>query len=260
MAPYPLGQIGVERSLPHNLFVTVTYDYVRALDAIRARDINAPFPDGVTGIRPNPNEGQIYQFQSSGQSRNQHIKASMRQRFSIFVVNVNYTYGHGMSDQEDRRGVKYYLPVDNYNLHKEWGNTVDPRHEFNASINSKLPLNVYLTTVFKAESGGFYTITTGKDDNKDGVSNDRPPGVVKNSEIGPGYFDVSFNFSKAYEFKHSAGSGATGPQMNVFANVSNALNTQHLGLPSGVMTSPFFGRSYNATSPRTMQVGMRFQF
>jgi hypothetical protein len=49
-----------------------------------------------------------------------HLKASMRQRFSIFVINANYTYYHGMSDQEDRRGVKYYLPVDNYALYKEW--------------------------------------------------------------------------------------------------------------------------------------------
>ena len=260
IAYLPVGQIGIERSLPHNLFVTLAYDYVRNIGGIRARDVNAPFPDGITGTRPNPNEGQVYQFQNSGLSTNQHIKASMRQRFSIFVVTANYTYGRGTSDQEDRRGTNLYLPVDSYNLHKEWGNTVDPRHDFSASINSKLPLDVYLTTVLRAESGGFYTITTGRDDNKDGVSNDRPPGVVKNSEVGPGYFDVSFNFSKAYEFKRSTAAGATAPQMNVFANVNNALNKPHLGLPSGVMTSPFFGKSYNATSPRTMQVGLRYQF
>jgi hypothetical protein len=253
-----VGQIGIERSLPHNLFVTLAYDYVRNIGGIRARDANAPLPD--TGTRPNPNEGQVYQFQNSGLSTNQHLKASMRQRFSIFVVTASYTYGRGVSDQEDRRGTNLYLPVDSYNLQKEWGNTVDPRHDFSASINSKLPLDVYLTTVLRSESGGFYTITTGKDDNRDGVSNDRPPGVVKNSEVGPGYFDVSFNLSKAYAFKRKAAAGATGPQMNVFANVNNALNKPHLGLPSGVMTSPFFGKSYNATSPRTMQVGVRYQF
>jgi TonB dependent receptor-like, beta-barrel len=260
IAYLPVLQIGIERSLPHNLFVTLAYDYVRNIGGIRARDANAPFPDGITGTRPNPNEGQVYQFQNSGLSTNKHLKASMRQRFSIFVVTANYTYGRGVSDQEDRRGTQLYLPVDSYNLQKEWGNTVDPRHDFSASINSKLPLDVYLTTVLRAESGGFYTITTGKDDNRDGVSNDRPPGVVKNSEVGPGYFDVSFNFSKAYEFKRNTAAGATAPQMNVFANVNNALNKPHLGLPSGVLTSPFFGKSYNATSPRTMQVGVRYQF
>ena len=258
IAYLPVGQIGIERSLPHNLFVTLAYDFVRNVGGIRARDVNAPLPG--TGIRPNPNEGQVYQFQDSGLSTNQHLKASMRQRFSIFAVAANYTYSRGVSDQEDRRGTNLYLPVDSYDLHKEWGNTVDPRHNLTASINSKLPLDVYLTTIFNAHSGGFYTITTGKDDNHDGVINDRPPSAGKNTEVGPRYFDVSFNFSKAYQLKRPAGPETTGAQMNVFANVSNTLNTQHPGLPSGVMTSPFFLKSYNATSPRTMQVGMRFQF
>ncbi len=123
------------------------------------------------------------------------------------------------------------------------------------SVNARLPLDVYLTTVIEARSGGFYTIRTGKDDNGDGVSNDRPPGVVKNSEVGPSYFDVGFNFSKAVEFNRAAGS-----QMNVFANLSNAFNIPHPGLPSGVVTSPFFMRSFNATSPRTIEFGMEFQF
>jgi hypothetical protein len=129
-------------------------------------------------------------------------------------------------------------------------------------------LDVYLTTVIGGRSGQYYTITTGRDDNKDGVINDRPPGVKKNTEIGPGYFDVSFNFSKAFELSRSEGSlpqratsaGGAGPQMNVFANLNNAFNMTHPGTPSGVMTSPFFRRSFNATSPRTIEVGMRFQF
>jgi hypothetical protein len=166
---------------------------------------------------------------------------------------------YGLSDQEDRRGGGVYFPVDSYDLTKEFGNTVDPRHDFSSSVNARLPLDVYLTTVIEARSGNFYTITTGKDDNRDGVINDRPPGFGKNTVNGPKYFDVSFNFSKAFELTRSAGA-SSGPQMNVFANLNNAFNMQHPGLPSGVMTSPFFGKSFNATSPRTIEVGMRFQF
>jgi hypothetical protein len=251
-------QLGIERSLPHNLFMTFAYDFVRNVGGIRARDVNAPLPE--TGISPNPDEGQVYQFQSSGVSTNQHIRASLRQRFSLFVVTTSYTYLYGRSDQEDRRNVTLYLPVDSYNLHRENGNTTDPRHNFTASINSKLPFGGYLTTVLNAHSGTFYTITTGKDDNHDGVINDRPPGAVKNGEIGPGYFDVGLNFSKAYELRKRTGRETTPAQMNVFANLNNAFNTQHPGIPSGVMTSPFFLKSYSATNPRTMQVGVRFQF
>ena len=257
MPYYPVGQISVERSLPNNLFVTLGYEFVRAIRPTRTRDINAPLPE--TGIRPNPLEGQVLQYQSSGLSTYHHLRASMRQRFSIFVVTASYWYMHGQSDQEDRRGRGgVWVPVDSYDLRKEWGNTEDPRHTFNASVNARLPLDVYLTTVIEAQSGRFYTIRTGKDDNGDGVSNDRPPGVVKNSEVGPNYFDVGFNFSRAFELNTAAGS--TGPQLNVFANLSNAFNVQHPGLPSGVVTSPFFMRSFNATSPRTIEVGMRFQF
>ena len=48
--------------------------------------------------------------------------------------------------------------------------------------------------------------------------------------------------------------------MNVFLNANNALNQTHLGTPSGVMTSPFFRKSFNATEPRQIEIGMRFQF
>ena len=42
-------------------------------------------------------------------------------------------------------------------------------------LYSRLPWDVYLTTTINAMSGQFYTVTTGKDDNKDGAINDRPP-------------------------------------------------------------------------------------
>ncbi len=255
---YAVTQVQVEQSLPHNLFVTVAYDVSRGIKPLRLRDLNAPFPE--TGLRPFPDEGQIIQLES-GLSTHQHFKTTMRQRISVFNITADYQYYHGVSDGPGTGGFQS-LPVDSRDvLGKEWGRTVNPVHTFNTSVNSRLPLDVYLTTVIGARSGRRYTITTGRDDNGDGVSNDRPEGVVKNSEIGPKYFDISFNISKAIEFRRDGSSAAgTGPRMNVFANLSNAFNMTHLGTPSGVLTSPFFGRSFNATSPRQIEVGMRFQF
>jgi hypothetical protein len=135
-----------------------------------------------------------------------------------------------------------------------------------------LPLDVYLTTNITARSGNVYTTTTGRDDNRDGVVNDRPAGVTKNDKTGPSFFNVGFNFSKAFRLGGASaptgangrggatGGAQTGPQVNVFANLNNAFNMTHLGTPSGVMTSPFFGRSFNATAPREIEMGMRFQF
>jgi hypothetical protein len=269
-APYYVpAQISFERSLPGNSFVTVAYDFVRGIKPNRTRDINAPLPE--TGIRPIPEEGQIVQLQDTGKSWYQHVKASVRQRFSIFNITANYTYLWGLSDQEaDSRGRDVALPSNSYNLHQDWGNPGNPHHTFNASVNSKMPMDVYLTTTIAAKSGTFYNVTTGKDDNKDGAISDRPPGLPKYSAVGPHFFNVSFNFSKAFELRGVSGArtqrrgpvptAAAGAQMNVFANLNNAFNMTHPGTPSGVMTSPFFGRSFNATSPREIEVGMRFQF
>ena len=261
---YWSSQITLERSLPKNLFVTVSYDFNRGMKPTRTRDINAPLPG--TGVRPFPDEGQIAQEQSSGLSSHRHLKAAMRQRFSIFNITANYTWYEGKSDGPV--GGNTALPTNSYDLNQDWGNAGSGPHAFNVSVNSRMPLDVYLTTAINFKSGNYYSITTGKDDNKDGVINDRPPGVLKNSEPGPHYFNVSFNFSKAFPLGRTAVSQAqrgtnntvSGAQMNLFANLSNAFNMTHPGTPSGVMTSPFFRRSFNASSPREIEVGMRFQF
>jgi hypothetical protein len=264
VAYYWSSQITLERSLPKNLFVTVSYDFNRGMKPTRTRDINAPLPG--TGIRPNPEEGQVIQEQSSGLSSHRHLKASLRQRFSIFNITANYQWYEGKSDGPV--GGFNGLPTNSYDLNQDWGNAGNGPHTFNTSINSRMPLDVYLTTVINFKSGNYYSITTGKDDNKDGIINDRPSGVPKNSVMGPHFFNVGFNFSKAFplgrtqvgQAQRAGTNGAAGPQMNLFANLNNAFNMTHPGTPSGVMTSPFFGKSFSATQPREIEVGMRFQF
>jgi hypothetical protein len=48
--------------------------------------------------------------------------------------------------------------------------------------------------------------------------------------------------------------------VNVFVNMTNAFNRTNLRQPSGVMSSPNFGRSTSAESPREVEAGVRFQF
>ena len=250
---YPTAQIGIERSLPKNLFITLAYDMNRGLRPARTRDLNAPLPG--TGIKPFPDQGQIIQIQSTGWSWHHNIRATMRQRFSIFNINASYNYYTGYVDGLGNRNLA--LPTNSYDLRIDWGYAGSPHHSLTASLNSHLPTDVYLTTVINARSGNAYTVTTGIDNNKDGVINDRPIALEKNTEFGPGLFDIGFNVSKAFELNKGM---PASPQVNIFANLNNTFNTTHPGTPSGVMTSPFFRKPYNATSPRTVELGMRFQF
>jgi hypothetical protein len=128
-------------------------------------------------------------------------------------------------------------------------------------VNTRLPLGIFLTSVVTADSGRAYTITTGRDDNNDTQVNDRPPGGKRFGERGPAFFTVDFNISKAFFFGAArAGGGVSRTNVNVFINMTNAFNRTNLGQPSGVMTSPNFGRSTSAENPREIEAGLRFQF
>src|SRR5262249_44711366 len=77
-----------------------------------------------------------------------------------------------------------------------------------------------------ANSGNPYTVTTGRDDNGDQSTNDRPAGYNRNSERGPGRFNVDMSFSKQFSLKkveqpRSAGAPAGpagGPAVKQFAD------------------------------------------
>jgi hypothetical protein len=250
-APYSINtSIQIERSFPKNLFVTASYDYHRGLHVLRSRNLNAPLP-GETE-RPDPSEGNVWLLESTGVSKFEAFRASIRQRFSIFSLNASYS-------REVRGSVisGFGAPTDNFNLRADYAEYM--RHSVSTSLNSSLFWEIYLTTYISYNNGSPYTITTGYDDNGDGVTNDRPERVPRYSMRGPHQTNVAFYLSKAFSLGGS-GSGGTSPNVNIFANLNNAFNRTNYGTPVGVLTSPFFGQSISAYNPRQITIGIRFQF
>ena len=128
-----------------------------------------------------------------------------------------------------------------------------------------MPLGIFLAVGIQARSGRPYTITTGRDDNNDTRSNDRPAGVPRNSEIGPGFQSTTINLSKVFFLRRDASdlgraAGGAGAQMNLFADITNAFNRSNLQNVSGALTSQRFGQPTSADDPREIEVGVRFQF
>ncbi|MBI4520032.1 MAG: hypothetical protein HY701_04295 [Gemmatimonadetes bacterium] len=248
-APYDVNSsVQIERSFRGNLFVTASYDYQRGFRLLRSRNLNAP-PPGQT-VRPSPSEGNVWRLESTGRSTARAIGLTMRQRLSIFTVNADYTRELERNDTTGAFGA----PTDNHDLRADF--TSVTRQRFSMGVNARLPWGVFLTTNVWVRDGNPYSITTGRDDNGDGVTNDRPPGVPRDSERGPRTGDVSANVSKAFQLGRRSGA----PNLNVFANLSNAFNWTHFGTPVGIRTSPHFGRSISAFDPREIEVGVRFQF
>ena len=273
VAPYvAVGMVSLERTFFSNLLLTATYDAVREYHRLRTRNLNTPFdarvetrqactaetPDEAC-IRPEPGRGNIISLESAGHDIKHTLRLSVRKRFSIFNGSVNYTALRVRGDVQGGAGT---LSSNAWDVRSDWGRSPQPVHSINASLNASLPLGLFVSGVLSYNSGRFYTITTGRDDNRDSNVNDRPPGIAFNTERGPRYFNADFNLSKAFFFRRSGsgGSATSGTNVNVFANLTNAFNRVHYGTPSGVLTSPNFGRSTSASDPREVEIGVRFQF
>jgi hypothetical protein len=263
------SMISLQRTFPSNLLVTATLDSQREYHKLRTRNLNAPYDATASGrrscrpstpfdacVKPDPSAGNITSLESTGNDRRLTLRLGVSKRFSLLNASVNYQYRRQRGDVAGGEGTAL---TDSYDPQADWGNSSNPRHNVNATINARLPLGLFLTGALSFNSGRYYTMTTGRDDNRDSNINDRPAGIEPNSLHGPRYLNVDLNVSKAFFLTRAEGA-TSGMNANVFVNATNVFNRVHYGTPSGVLTSPNFGRSTSASNPRQVEAGVRFQF
>jgi hypothetical protein len=262
-----VAMMSLEKTFFRTFLTTFTYDYQDQNGRYAYRDVNQPYDTTFTTrtacsvgtptancVRPDPTLGSVLKLGNDSFQNTHTLRASLRHRFSIFNWTSNYTYQNGTEDNMD-----FGLSSNSYDPRADWSTRGMPRHQWSGSVNARLPLGVFLTQSYSLSSGRFYSITTGKDDNRDGTSTDRPVGVARNSEIGPSRVNFDLNVSKAIFFS-AADSSGTRKNLNVFLNVTNQFNKVHYGQPSGVLSSSNFGIITSAFDPREVEIGLRYQF
>ena len=259
--------MSVEKTFRRTMLVTAMYDYQTVDGRFIMRDLNQPLDVRVqtpaactldtpaeSCLRPDLTRGSVLNLTNQSFERTHTIRISVRDRFSIFNITGNYVYQNRF---EDNCG--YCLPTNTLDPRADWSTGNQPHHGFNTSLNARIPFGIFLTETIAGNTGRYYTITTGKDDNQDGTKNDRPAGVGRNSAIGPGRLNFDLNISKAF-FIGGAGSAGTRKNVNLFANVTNMFNRVHYNNPASSVSSENFGKYTSASDPREVEVGMRFQF
>ena len=133
-----------------------------------------------------------------------------------------------------------------------------------------------------------YMITTWSDDNRDGVSNDRPAGVERNTERSASRFQADLRVTRTFSSVdrvslrmgpperggggfggtggrggRGAGGGANGGQrlrVEIYARASNLFNRVNFGNFSGNLRPPFFGSPTSAGQARRLELGVQFRF
>ena len=281
--PYILqGSIGVE-TRPLNLVrLTTNYTYQRGVHILRGRNLNAP----LNGVRPDPNIGNVTNIESSGfmSTHRLMVQVAPAKPVNGFFWSANYFWMKNTNDADGPTS----LPADNTDLRAERGPaSSDIRHFFSAFASRRLRRGFSVSAIINATSALPYTITTGFDNNRDTVINDRPSGVGRNSARGAARFEIGSRLSWSKDFgpeaKQSAGlgpqvrmvrlgggDGAAPPsigtpstrkfKLEFYAQAFNLLNHTNLGAFNGVQTSPYFGQATSAQMPRRLEVGTRFNF
>src|SRR5262249_51068566 len=176
--PYFLqASIGVERNLWTKTLVAVEYMTLRGSHLLRSRNLNAPLP--ATGLRPDSSLMNILQVESSARSRSHTLSATLKGTIgSKGAFAVQYSFGKYRDDSASA----FALPANNFNLRPEWGRSnYDQRHRLVVTASRNLPGDFRLSTFASLGSNLPFDITTGRDDNGDTFTNDRPVGVTRNT-------------------------------------------------------------------------------
>jgi hypothetical protein len=239
-APYIMhSAVSMDRQLPFNTTVAVTYSHSHGARMLRSRDINAPFPGTHnpltpgSGVFPLGKPGPVFQVESTGRYNQDQLITNVNARVNKDIsLTVSYALNRAMSDTD---GIGTF-PAKPYDFTGEYGPAAtDVRHRFslNGSFNTKW--NVRLSPLLIVDSGPPFDITVGRDLYGTTLFNGRPgiptdlnrPGLIRTSYglldpnptadekilprnfgRGPGSITVNLRLSKSMDFSGASESPA----------------------------------------------------
>jgi hypothetical protein len=158
--------------------------------------------------------------------------------------------------------------------------TVDVRSRLNLTFNNQIVRNVLIGLNLNTNTALPYTLLSGHDDNGDGIFNDRPSEVGRNTLRASGQTTLNINIGYVFAFGRTAalppgvgvfgGGGAaqvrTFDQGNaryrvqLFVQAQNLTNQRNYVGYSGTLTSPFFGKPTAVSGMRKIDIGVGINF
>jgi hypothetical protein len=296
---------GVDQQVLKTTRVSATYSYQMGSRLARGLNLN-PIVDGV---RPDPAFSNVIEVVSDAASRLHQLQldASVNpgamlpafrgpliswKRTTVFA---NYTLASFRNNTDG----PFSIPASG-DLAAEWGPasggfvgapsfgdfggppqlTRDIRNRLNLTFNNQIVRNFLVGFNFNTSSAPPYTLLSGRDDNGDGIFNDRPLGVGRNTLRGSSYTAINMNIGYVFAFGRTAalppgvgvfGGGASAQvrtfdqgtaryRVQVFVNAQNLTNERNYVGYSGTLTSPFFGKPTAVSGMRKIDVGVGINF
>ena len=252
--PYALQySIGVERQVTAKTTLSAVYIGNRGMDVFRSIDANAPMPG--TSVRPNPAFGQVREMQSSGYLKGNALELTFRGKLNkYFSGQVQYA----LSRTDNNTSGITFFPANSYDAAADWGRSDNNRlHKFDLLASTQAVKFFTLGAALSLYSGKPVNVTTGGDENHDGIVNDRPAGTARNTMPGPGMIDLDLNLSHDFPLSKNKKEAKV---LSLSLNCFNVLNHPNYVTYIGALSSPLFGKPVAAQPPRRMQLDVQFKF
>lgn len=254
----------------------------------RMRDLNPIVdPSNVFGLpeHADPNVGSIAAVVTEGRSWYTGVELGWKWRGEASWHSLSYTWSRSEDDGPDPLTGGIYLPprpaspspgayYDSFAFERG-RSTYDRRHRFVVAGEAPLPwMGLRISAVGQYMSGAPFNVTTGRDENSDGITTDRPEGVGRNSgadtplepvnalrarfgldPIGRlrerPLVQVDLRLTRPFVFRRR-GTG------ELFLQVFNAFDRLNVGQVEGRVTARNFGEPITAAGPpRTLEVGLK---
>lgn len=209
--PYTMeAAVSVERQLTKSATVSVTYLNSRGIHQLIMRNANAPLPgtynpaDPTSGIRPDGNNTNVYQYNSGGVfEENQiitNVRWAMGNKVSLFgfyavsfadsdlgsggPISIGSSSSGGFGGGFGGGTTAPQFVMNSYDPMEDWGRAAfDIRNRVFLGGTISLPYAFRLSPFIIANSGTPFNVITGTDLNGDSIFNDRP---ALASTAGPG--------------------------------------------------------------------------
>jgi hypothetical protein len=277
---------GVDQTLFKVVRVSGTYSYQNGSRLARGLNLNAP----VDGVRPLPAFRNVIEVVSDAASWQHQLQVDAninpgallpafkgpRVSLKRTTVFVNYT----MLNVQNNTDGPFAVPATG-SLSLERGPAADDvRHRLNLSFNNQIVRNLLMSLNVNAASASPYTMLTGSDDNGDGIFNDRPAGIGRNTLRADNLITLNAFVGYQLAFGSSAplppGVGVFGGgnsaqvrtfdqgtaryRVTLFVQTLNLANHPNYTGYSGTVLSPFYLQPTAVLGMRKIDVGVQLQF
>ncbi len=281
ITPSSQSQLGVEHAFFKSWSVNANAYYTASWGVLRSFNANAPILSSASGedptaaprpITPNLN---LFEYGRTGRFAGPFAFLGVNHFAQRFSLISGYLYNGFRTNAENAN----IFPQSTYKESRDWARpTGSPTHNLFAVIIYSLPLKIGSTTNLSVSSGAPYDVTTGFDNNGDGVFNDRPSLVTSSGtgvyatrfgllstnpsngnlqrNIGtmPATVHLDLSLNRTFTLKEKRGSVLHQQTLRFDARSANLLNHANYTAVDGIVGTPQF------TQPTTADFGRRIEF